>query len=457
MNRISGMKVDRRSRQFLRVAAYDLGVILMSGFPLRADMSDEFYKWLLDPVDWTFHTQATTVSQGHFAFHSPYSASTSLSATPEARTSFTTTEFVGRRLWTGGSVYFNPEIIAGQGVSRTLGVAGYPNGEIYRVSDTNFSLVLSRLYFQQVYGLSPETEHVESAPNQLAGDMAKERFTFVMGKFSLSDFFDGNAYSHDPRTQFLNWALFANGAWDYAADTRGYTWGIYGEYNRPSWAVRAASVLVPREANGLAMETRVSQARADQVEAEWRYSIKDEPGRLHLLSYMNHAHMGDYDAALSQSPSAPDITQTRDYRLKYGFGLNVEQALTSDLGFFTRLGWNDGKTETWAFTEIDQSAAFGFSLAGKRWGRAGDRVGLAAVINGLSSEHRAYLSHGGLGFIIGDGALNYAPEQIIESYYAFHCWRYFTLTTDIQGVHNPAYNADRGPVLLLAERVHLEF
>jgi high affinity Mn2+ porin len=434
-----------------------LALVLLWIRPLRADVADAFYNRLLDPRDWTFHTQATTVSQGHFAFHSPYSAPTSLSPAPEARTSFTSTEFVGRRLWTGGSVYFNPELIAGQGVSRTLGIAGYPNGEIYRVSDTNFSLALSRLYFQQIWGFSSETERIDTGPNQLSGDVAKERLTFVMGKFSLADFFDNNSYSHDPRTQFLNWALFANGAWDYAADTRGYTWGIYGEYNRPSWAIRAASVLEPRQANQLTLETRVGRARADNVEAEWRYRAFDHPGRLRCMAYMNHADMGEYDAAVNQSPTAPDVTQTRDYRLKYGLGINVEQAFTSDLGFFSRLGWNDGKTETWAFTEIDQSAAVGLSLAGRRWGRAEDRVGLAAVINGLSSEHRAYLSHGGLGFIIGDGALNYAPEQIVEAYYAFHCWRYFTLSTDIQGIRNPAYNADRGPVLLLAERVHLEF
>ncbi len=434
-----------------------LVAILLLAYPLRADVSDEFYNRLLDPADWTFHTQATTVSQGHLAFHSPYSGPNSLSAEPEARASFTSTEFVGRRLWTGGSVYFNPEIIAGQGVSRTLGIAGYPNGEIYRVSDTNFNLVLSRLYFQQVWGLSQATEHIDSGPNQLAGDAAQERFTFVMGKFSLSDFFDDNAYAHDPRTQFLNWALFANGAWDYAADTRGYTWGIYGEYNQPAWAVRAASVLEPRQANQLTLDTRVGLARADNFEAEWRYHVREHPGKLRWMAYMNHADMGDYDAALSLSPTAPDVTQTRDYRLKYGFGLNVEQALSSDLGFFSRLGWNDGKTETWAFTEIDRTAALGLSLGGRRWGRAEDRVGLAAVVNGLSSEHRAYLSRGGLGFIIGDGALNYAPEQIVETYYAFHCWRYFTLTTDIQSIRNPAYNADRGPAFLLAERVHLEF
>ena len=426
-------------------------------FPLYADPVDAVYSRLLDPAEWTLHTQATTISQGHFAFHAPYTGPNSLSSTPEARTSFTSTEFIGRCLWTGGSLYFNPEIISGQGLSSTHGIAGFPNGEIYRVDDPSFTLAMSRLYFQQIWGLSGETEHFDSAQNQLAGDVAKKRLTFVVGKFSLTDFFDRNAYAADPRNQFLNWALFANGAWDYAADTRGYTYGFYGEYSQPEWAIRAASVLEPRQPNQETMETRVGRARGDEVEAEWRYARGDHPGKLRLLSYVNQSHAGSYSAALSLSPAAPDVTQTRDYRTKYGFGLNLEQAITTDLGLFARAGWNNGTTETWAFTEIDRTLSAGLSLAGTQWGRAGDHVGLAMVINGLSPEHRQYLAAGGLGFIIGDGALNYAPEQIVETYYAFHFWRYWTLTTDIQGVKNPAYNADRGPVLILGERVHLEF
>ena len=434
-----------------------LALVLLWTAPLRADLADDFYGRLLDLTEWTFHTQATTISQGNFAFHAPYSGPNSLSPEAEARTSFTSTEFVGRRLWSGGSIYFNPEYIAGQAVSKTLGLAGAPNGETYRVDTPSFKLVLSRLYFQQVWGLSGETEHFDSGQNQLAGDVATKRITLVLGKFSLVDFFDRNAYSSDPRNQFTNWALFTNGAWDYAADTRGYTYGIYGEYSHPEWAVRAASVLEPRQPNQETMETRVGRARGDQVEAEWRYARNDHPGKLRLLSYVNQSDAGSYSDALGLSPVNPDVAQTRAYRTKYFFGLNLEQAITYDLGFFSRAGWNNGTTETWAFTEIDRTFAAGLSLAGTKWGRAGDRIGLAMVVNGLSPEHRQYLAAGGLGFIIGDGALNYAPEQIVETYYAFHVWRYWTLTTDVQGVKNPAYNADRGPVLILGERVHLEF
>jgi high affinity Mn2+ porin len=432
------------------------GLAAQAGIP-APNMVDAFYNSFLDPTQWTLHTQATTVSQGNFAFHAPYAGPNSLSSTANARTSFTSTEFIGRRLWTGGSVYFNPEYIAGQGLSRTLGIAGFPNGEVYRVDDPSFKLVLSRLYFQQIWGLSQETEHMESGQNQLAGDVSKERITFAAGKFSLTDFFDHNSYSADQRNQFLNWALFTNGAWDYAADTRGYTYGIYGEYNQERWAIRAASVMEPKQPNQETMETRVGRARGDQLEGEWRYAMGDHPGTLRLLGYANQSHAGEYSTALSLSPVNPDVAQTRDYRTKYGFGLNMEQAITSDLGFFSRAGWNNGTTETWAFTTIDRTASAGFSLKGNRWSRPEDTIGLAVVVNGLSPEHRAYLAAGGLDFIIGDGALNYAPEQIIETYYAFHFWRYWTITTDFQGVKNPAYNADRGPVLVMAERVHIQF
>ena len=446
-------------RSFFRQNCLGAAVVLAFAQKLPADET-VFYNALLAPEAWTLHTQATTISQGNLPFHSPYSGTNSLSPVAQARTSFTSTEFIGRRLWPGGSFYFNPEVIGGQGLSVARGIAGFPNGEIYRVDNPDFKLVMSRLYFQQVVSLSSETEHFDSGQNQLGGDVAQKRATFVAGKFSLTDFFDHNAYSADPRNQFMNWALFANGAWDYAADTRGYTWRFYAEYNQPAWAVRAATVLEPKVANQVDMDMRVGRAHSDEVEAEWRYARGDHHGKLRLLGYMNHAHMGNYQDAINVaalSGAVPDIIGTEDYRLKYGFGVNLEQAMTSDLGFFSRAGWNNGTTETWAFTTIDRTVAAGFSLNGTRWGRPQDTVGLAGIVNGLSAEHRHYLSQGGLDFIIGDGALNYAPEQIVETYYAFHFWRYWTLTTDVQGIRNPAYNADRGPVLILGERVHLEF
>ncbi len=227
--------------------------------------------------DWTIHEQLTSILQAHEPFHSPYTGPNSLFPETEGRTSVTTTLFLGRKLWNGGALFVNPEGLAGQGFTHTLGVAGFPNGEIYRVDNPSPKIVLSRLYFQQVWGLGEETEHLASDQNQIAGDVSIDRLTFVGGKFSLADFFDNNAYSHDPRTQFMNWALFTNGTWDYASDTRGYTYGFYSEYNRANWAVRAATVMEPRQANELTMDTRISEAHGDELEYETRYHVRELP------------------------------------------------------------------------------------------------------------------------------------------------------------------------------------
>jgi high affinity Mn2+ porin len=410
--------------------------------------------------DWTVHEQFTSILQAHEPFHSPYAGPNSLFPESEGRTSVTATLFLGRKLWNGGALFVNPEVLAGQGFSRTLGLAGYPNGEIYRVDDPSPKIVLSRLYFQQVWALGQATERIESDQNQLAGAVAVDRLTFVGGKFSIVDFFDNNIYSHDPRTQFMNWSVFTNGTWDYPADTRGYTYGIYAEYNRSAWAVRAASVMEPRQANQLIMDPKVLSAHGDEIEFEYRYKTGDHSGKIRTLGWINHAHMGNYQAAMADAAltgTTPDIVATRTYSQKYGFGLNLEQELTRDLGFFSRAGWDDGRTETWAFTEIDRTVQAGFSLKGTSWSRPEDILASAIAVNGLSPDHRAYLAAGGVGFIIGDGQLNYAPEQIWETYYALKLCKRLTLTPDIQLVKNPAYNADRGPVVIGALRVHLEF
>jgi carbohydrate-selective porin OprB len=277
------------------------------------------------------------------------------------------------------------------------------------------------------------------------------------GKFSLNDLFDNNTYSHDPRTQYLNWALMDNGAWDYAADTRGYTWGLAVEYRYQAMSFRFASVLEPKEANQMAMDTNLLQAHGDNGEVEYRYQLRNHPGVIRVLGYMNHANMGSYaDAIANPADSGPDVTQSRAYRTKYGFGLNLEQELSPSVGVFSRMGWNDGRTETWAFTEIDSTFSVGASFRGEPWGRKDDNLGLALILNGLSADHRAYLAAGGQGFIIGDGSLNYAPEQILEAYYSLKLWRSFAASGDVQWVKNPAYNADRGSTTILALRAHYE-
>jgi high affinity Mn2+ porin len=248
-----------------------------------------------------------------------------------------------------------------------------------------------------------------------------------------------------------------NGAWDYAADTRGYTWGLMVELNQPDWSIRVASVLVPTVANGIDFDTNIGQARGDNLELEYRYALARRPGKARFVAYANRAHMGSYGESLTLSPIKPDITQTRDYRTKYGLGINLEQELTDELGLFSRLGWNDGTTETWAFTEIDRTVSLGAALRGVAWKRPDDVAGLALILNGLSGPHAAYLAAGGYGFIIGDGALSYALEEIVETYYSAQLLKQLSASLDFQWVNHPAYNEARGSVGIFAGRVHLEF
>ncbi len=343
-----------------------------------------------------FHFQMTAVTQDHDRFDSPYQGKNSLQPIAESATSLTWSIFAGQRLWRGGEIYVDPELVGGSGFSHTLGIAGFPNGEIYRVDDASAKWNLSRLYFNQTIELGDEKEQVPDEKNQLATRVAVRRFTFLIGKFALNDFFDNNIYSHDPRTQFLNWTFMDNGAWDYAADTRGYSWGLYLLLNQPGWALRFASTLVPLYANQMQMDYNFPAHRGDNLEFEYRYEWMELKGAVRLLAYENIANMGNYRQTLDTQPSNPDVTLTRDRRTKYGFGLNAEQELTNDLGAFFRAGWNDGHTETWAFTEIDRMISMGFSLKGLRWFRPDDTVGVGFTVNLLSSDHRDYLAAGGM-------------------------------------------------------------
>ncbi|WP_200890699.1 carbohydrate porin [Pedobacter lusitanus] len=287
----------------------------------------------------------------------------------------------------------------------------------------------------------------------------KRYFSITAGKFGLSDFFDNNAFSHDARSQFMNWSLMANGAWDYPANTRGYVFGAILELGQPTWTLRLATTMVTNTANGAVWDGKISKAHAFTLEYEKRYRIGGQKGTLRVLGYDNAAKMGDYRLAVAQNPAAPDITSTRDYgRNKYGFGINIEQNVNADLGVFAKTSYNDGKTETWAFTEIDRSVSFGAILKGESWHQKDAEIGLAFVGNGISAAHRDYLAHGGYGFIIGDGKLNYAPEMIAEAYYKVNVYqKKFFLSPDYQFVLHPAYNKDRGPVNVFSLRAHVEF
>lgn len=417
---------------------------------------------------WTNHFQLTVIAQKHSAFASPYHGMNSLADTIEpTATSLSTTLFLGRKLWKGASFFFNPEASGGKGLSFATGVAGALNGETYRVGEVSPQVFIARAYLQQNIPLKKTTyEYVDDDVNQIAGKIPTSRITISAGKFAVADFFDNNSYSKDPRTQFFNWSAWANGAWDYPANTRGYTYGIVVALIKPKWAVRFSTVAVPRIANYHLMEYRLGKAHSETIEFEHKFSINKLPGNFHFIVSNTH----------SQAPSYADgikaITANDQFLLavikgevehkayggsKFGLGVNIEQELSNQTGFFARAGWNDGKYATWAFTEIDRSVTAGISLKGVTWNRTGDTWAVIGIINGLSKNHRAYLKAGGYGFIIGDGNLNYGTEKIIETYYSAQLNKFLWFSFDYQFVNNPGYNKDRGPVHVFGLRGHVEF
>jgi high affinity Mn2+ porin len=412
-----------------------------------------------DKEQWySAHAQATVVTQKHDSFRSPYMALNSLPPFEPYVTSETTTVFLAARLWEGGELIFNPEVSGGKGFGAFVsGIADYPSAEITRVGIEEPTPYIARLVLRQTFGFGGEQEKVDDAVNQIAGMRDVSRLTVSVGKMAATDIADDNRYSHDPRTAFLPWAMVFTGAWDYPANVRGYTYGVAFDLNQKEWALRYGVFAVARFANSPELDPKILKANGHILEWERRYTLNEHPGKLRLWSFLNLAHMGLYNEAVAEMPVNPNITLTRAYRIKYGFGGNLEQELTKDLGAFARFGWNDGRTESWMFTEIDSTFVAGLLLKGRCWCRPNDLVGLAAAVNGISGPHQGYLASGGLGFIIGDGALRYGLEKTIEWFYNLEVIKGIYFALDLQGIDNPAYNRDRGPVFVATGRLHLEF
>ncbi len=407
------------------------------------------------------HFQQTVVTQYHTKFNSPYQGTNSLQPSEPGATSLTTTLFLGVRLLKNTVLYFNPEIAGGAGLSKATGLAGYANGETFRVGNPKPQVYVGRLYIDHYFAISDKKIAFEEGPNELAGLRPEKYVRVIGGRFAMSDFFDNNDYSHDPRTQFLNWSLMGYGAYDYAANTRGYTWGGIVELGLEKWAIRASAAMVPRTANASQMNPDLKNALAKQIEFEYRWD-KIKKGCLTLLAYQNKANMGNYTQAVLQATNnnqLPDITSTRIVgNTKWGVGLNLAQQVTNNTGAFARVSYNDGKNETWMFTEIDNSISLGLNGKGTKWKRGNDTWGAAFVSNGISANHQKYLANGGIGFMTGDGKLNYNREHIFEAFYSIMLHdNHFFLSPDYQFVLNPAYNKDRGPVSLFALRVHVKF
>jgi len=409
---------------------------------------------------WNIHGQTTFIEQGYPGFRSPYEGPNSLPGRGQARDTWTSTAFLGARLWDGGEFYFNPELDQGFGIGTTLGLAGFSNGEAEKAGSDFPKFRAQRYFFRQTFGLGGEQETVDDGPNQLAGKRDVDRITVTVGRIAIGDIFDTNAYAHDPRTDFQNWALWEAAAYDFPADLPGFTRGVFIELNRKDWALRGGLFQVPKQPNS---DVLVFKTAGVIVELEERYKIYNQPGKLRLGIFANEGRTGNYNEALAIAAADPSIDintameSTRRQRAKYGFYINAEQALTKDIGLFGRASWNDGQNEILSFTDVDASLSGGISIKGIRWGRPDDIVGVGGVLNFLSEPHRAFLAAGGLGLLIGDGALTYSAEKILETYYAYSIRKGVTLTGDYQFFLDPAYNVDRGPVSIFSGRLHMEF
>jgi high affinity Mn2+ porin len=406
---------------------------------------------------WDARLQATWVRQLKAPFDAAYSGVNSLSPARDTSYSFSTTAYLGLRPQPGLEFWFNPEVVRGVPFSGLHGLGGFPNGEQQKSGGPNFTLYRARLFLRKTWSLGGEQEEIDAAANQFGQSVGRRRLVVTAGNLAASDIFDANTYAHDPRTQFMNWSLMTHGAWDYAADARGYSWGMAGEWYHDQWVLRFGRFMQPVESNGLPLDTRIFKYYGDQLEVEHGHSLWGRAGKLRALAFHNRANMGSYRDALAVSGGVPPtLDAVRRPQSKVGAGLALEQEVADHLGLFARASYNDGRTESYAFTEIDRSFSAGLSAKGRWWGRPIDSAGLALVRNGLSAAHRDYLAAGGLGAFLGDGRLNYGSERIVELYYSLGLARDLWLTFDWQRIVNPGYNRDRGPVSIGSLRLHFE-
>lgn len=405
--------------------------------------------------------------QRHPAFSAAYSGPNSLTNTANKMYTGTLTGFFAWRMpWESGELYINPEVSVGVPFTGNLvGLGGFTNGEITRAGGTNPTLYRQRLLLRQTWGQGGEREYLERGQNQLAGWVDKNRTVLTIGNFSTLDVFDPNTYAKDPRTQFMNWSNWTYAAYDYAADARGFGWGFALERYVGDWALRIGRMSGPIRPNELPVDRALGKHYGDQIEVEHAHTWHGQPGKVRVLAWRNRAVTAPFRDALNWLGANPGTYTGPDAlfavrsgeKFKYGIGVNVEQALDDDTGVFLRAMTTDGRTETYAFTEVDGSLSTGITRKGSRWGRPDDAVGIAFARNTLSRERRNFLAAGGISYFIGDGALRYRPEMILETFYSLEACKDCSITLDYQHIANPAYNADRGPVNVYAVRLHADF
>lgn len=440
-----------RNRQRLSISLLAAAAMTLGAGEALADGGD---------APWALHGQATVVDQATVAFASPYRGPQSLDPGTRGRETFDATLYAGFKPWRGAELWVNPEIDQGFGLNNTLGAAGFPSGEAYKVGKSDPYLKLPRVFLRQTINLGGDDQAVEADANQFAGHETANRLVLTIGKFGVGDVFDTNRYAHDPRGDFLNWTLIDAGTFDYAADAWGYAAGAAAEWYQGRWTLRAGGFNLSKVPNSEHLDWTFGQFQLIG-EIEERHDLGGHPGKIAVTGFVTRGRMGRFVDAIALAAGTgqpPSTAAVRDYRGRAGLSLDLEQGLTEDIGLFARAGFAGGDSEPYEFTDVDRTAALGVSVNGRRWGRPQDTVGLGGAINGISAIHRAYLADGGLGILVGDGRLTHSgPEQIIETYYSAAVTRWATLTLDAQVIVNPAYNADRGPAPVVAARLHTHF
>jgi high affinity Mn2+ porin len=412
-----------------------------------------------EPDRFSIHGQTTFVEQGYPAFRSPYEGPNSVTGGGQGRETWDTTLYLGMRLWQGAEFWIDPEVYQGFGLDGTHGVAGFVNGEAYKVgADYPYSRI-QRAFIRQTIDLAGETQKVDAGFNQFAQSQTANRVVLTVGKFDVADVFDNNKYAHDPRSDFLNWAIIDTGTFDYAADALGFTIGAAVEWYHGNWTLRGG--LFDLSVVPASVQLNPSFKEFQWVgEIERRYNLWGHPGKIAISGFLSRGGMGSFENAIALTAvtgGPPDLAAVRQYQSRGGVSMNIEQEITSDLGAFVRAGWADGNIEPYAFTDIDRTVAAGLSLSGKQWGRPDDTVGLAGAVNGISAPHAAFLNDGGLGIVVGDGLPNPGLETIIEAYYSYALTKSTRVSADYQLVINPAYATERGPVNVFAGRFHSQF
>ncbi len=406
---------------------------------------------------WLLRGSATFIQQAHPAFASPYAGPNSMSPKVAFENTLSVDLVIGRRLWEGAELILVPQTSRGYGFSNARGAAAFPNGEAFRLGSTEPIGYFTRIFLRQTIALSADSEGQDVDPMRFAGPLPRERITITAGKVSIWDFFDENRYAHDARTQFMNWTLVGAGAFDFAADARGYTNGLVLEWENGSWATRLGAFQVARDANGLALDPTPLRGWqvAGEVDRFWR--IGERQGAARLLFGASRTNSARWNALTGAIDDPVAAEAVRNYRVKWMLAANFEQEVAEGVGVFARLSWNDGRSQNWMFTEMDWAVSAGLSLGGENWNRPGDTFAIGGNVGGLSAPHRRFLEAGGIGFITGDGRLRYRPEAVLETYYDVRVGPGVNFALDYQLIMNPAYNADRGPVSVFGFRTHIAF